>query len=278
MNELQSKILEIFKEFDRICRDNDLKYFAIGGTCIGAIRHKGFIPWDDDLDVAMPLEDYNRFREVAPSSLAPQYQIHDYEEHEKCGYQFLKLFDRNTTYIEERNNNPDSCMGVFIDIMPIACWDDNVVSKLKILIINYYKQLNVCRRFFRCDEVSPKIKLLQVIMRPFYRNKPFNYFSLKIEQIVKKNNQFYSKSPGCIFFTWRRPKRSLFSYEIFKECLLVAFEDTEIPVPIGYDRYLRKDFGDYMVLPPENKRISIHPPVVIDLENSYLNYIERSFP
>ena len=140
MNELQSKILEIFKEFDRICRDNDLKYFAIGGTCIGAVRHKGFIPWDDDLDVAMPIEDYARFREVAPSSLAPQYQIYDYEEHEKCGYQFLKLFDRNTTFIEERNNNLDSCMGVFIDIMPVAYWGDNVVSRIKVLIIYCYKQ------------------------------------------------------------------------------------------------------------------------------------------
>ena len=90
MNELQKEILKVFKEFQNVCMANNLRYFAIGGTCLGAVRNKGFIPWDDDLDVAMPFEDYEKFRSIANKYIKNPYKLLDFEETQHCRCLFLK--------------------------------------------------------------------------------------------------------------------------------------------------------------------------------------------
>ena len=114
------------------------------------------------------------------------------------------------------------------------------------------------------------MKFLQYITLPFWIGRPYNHFSLKIEKILLKEN---SPDPDFALFFWRKPSRSLFPYQCFQDRQYLPFEDTEMSVPVDYDGYLKKDFGDYMTLPPENRRVSVHPPSVIDLEHSYLDYL-----
>ena len=115
---LQLAELDILKEFKRICEEHNLRYFAIGGTCLGAVRHQGFIPWDDDIDVAMPYEDYVRFIEIAKPGLRKPYELFDPVDHEVCGCTFLKMHNSNTAFIEKvREAYTDSYFGVFIDII-----------------------------------------------------------------------------------------------------------------------------------------------------------------
>ena len=93
MNDIQKVILDIFKEFDRICTDNNIPYYAIGGTCIGAVRHKGFIPWDDDMDVAIPIEFWDKFIEIASRQLPDYYKLFSSMEVKHYRYLFIKIMD-----------------------------------------------------------------------------------------------------------------------------------------------------------------------------------------
>ena len=105
MTQEQMKELEILREFQRVCQKYNLKYYAIGGTCLGAVRHKGFIPWDDDIDVAMPVEDYHEFFEVAPKELNSQYEvIGPYTMRHTYGL-YNKIHDKETTFVETSVKN-----------------------------------------------------------------------------------------------------------------------------------------------------------------------------
>ena len=121
MNDLQKEILEIFKIVHRICEQNELSYYAVGGTAIGAVRHNGFIPWDDDMDIAMPIEDYCFFKRHAQELLPDGYEFYSYENSPRYAHVFGKIINNNTTYIEESNMPyPKAYSGVWIDIMPMS--------------------------------------------------------------------------------------------------------------------------------------------------------------
>ena len=143
MNELQKEILAIYNVFYDLCKKNNLKFFAIGGTCIGSIRHKGFIPWDDDIDVAMPVNDYLKFIDIAKKELNDNYKLIYYMD-KNCHHQyFLKIHNTKTTYIETiEKSNKNRYKGIFIDIMPlIGCPKDD--NKCKKMIC--YRKLNEVR-------------------------------------------------------------------------------------------------------------------------------------
>lgn len=276
--ELQNKILEIFKEFKKICNENQLKYYAIGGTCIGAIRHKGFIPWDDDLDVAMPIEDYEKFREIAKEKLPSKYKIIDYIGNDEYFFNFIKIEDTTTTFVEPGEiNNIKRYKGVYIDIMPITGICKNKI-KANIFKFRYYmnSKYNKNIKIKYKDKTSPKGKIFWILSRAVFLFKKKDYYSRKFDKLCKK---YKVCDKNDILFAWRIPLRkpysNIFDYEDFKGTCEVDFEDTKISVPIGYDNYLKKDLGDYMRIPPESKRVC-HNPAILDLENSYITYIEKA--
>lgn len=274
MTYLQETILDVFKEFKRVCEEYNLRYYAIGGTCLGAIRHKGFIPWDDDLDVAMPLEDYQRLRREWRNMLSEPYQLFDYETAQHCEFHFLKMFNGNTTYIEQHiKNMPDRYTGVFIDIMPIAGWPEEIyaASVLQQKII-WYRRFDRCVRFGAGDNESFKSKAFRILSAPLWKGKPFAYYSLKAEEEIGRKGFGTTKN---ILFPWRAIGRNIFPFVWFEREILVPFEDTTIAIPLGYDRYLKKDFGDYMQLPPIKDRQGVHPAEIIDYKKSYREYQEE---
>ena len=275
---LQDKILEIFKEYKKICDENELKYYAIGGTCIGAIRHNGFIPWDDDLDVAMPIEDYEKFREIAKQRLPEKYKVIDYIGNDEYFFNFIKIEDITTTFVEPGEiNNIKRYKGIYIDIMPVTAISKN---KLKAGIFRFVfymnSRFNLNIRVKYKDKDTLKGKIFWILSHVLFIFKNKDHYSKKFDKLCKK---YKISEENDILFPWRIPLRkpysNVFNYNDFKETCEMPFEDTTIAVPIGYDNYLKKDFGDYMKLPPESKRVC-HNPAILDLEKSYLTYIEEA--
>lgn len=269
--DLQDKMLDILKHFDSLCEKYNLTYWAAFGTCLGAIRHKGFIPWDDDLDIYMPRHDYEKlwiiWNDINEDS---KYKLcrtgHDKNYHHRV----MQVVDMSTTFINRRCVNDDIEHGVYIDIMPM---DGAAPGKFGQLRQAYYAIIYSVYNIqdepeFHGNEMM-KVGtrfLLNVVKNPERRYKLWaraekkltKYDSKTAEQCMDFNNYF-----KLLFkpmqADWFKPVR-------------VPFEDTTICVPTDYDKYLTLVYGPYMQLPAEEKRVTLHNVVKIDLNTPYTEY------
>lgn len=282
LNDTQQELLRIFKEFQRICTENSLRYFAIGGTCIGAVRHNGFIPWDDDIDVAMPYEDYKRLQKII--DIPTPFELYLPEKHKHWEHNFMKMHDSNTTFVEDGCiQYRDRYMGFYIDVMPIYGLPKNRI--VRFLLLQIYDLLITINRRTRREIKDQKgiKKVFWYIGKPFEFFFSYDFFRGCVDKIFEK---YPFDNAEKVLFGWRQ-KKSIFRknnpygyvfwLEDFKKSIKQRFEDTKINVPVGYDRYLRMDFpGDYMQLPPEEKRIAHHKYDIHDLSKSYKEYLEQN--
>lgn len=276
MNNLQKHILKVYKSFYKICDENNLRFFAIGGTCIGAIRHKGFIPWDDDLDVAMPIDDFFKFRQIMLKRNDSKYKLIDYEDGLRFTL-FLKLHDETTTFIENIDTfDKKRYKGIFIDIFPLVG-----VPKDKTLSSKYINEISYCYEKNYSFNLGFKerngfSKFKYPLIKTYSLLIGRNYYAKKYSKLLSK---YHICDDNNILFPWRYPVLGnycgIFPYEDFSDSILVDFEDTKIYVPINYDDYLTKDFGDYMTLPPIEKRVSVHNVAKINLNKSYKYYLNK---
>lgn len=276
---LQEEILKIYSDFKRICDENGLRYYAIGGTCIGALRHSGFIPWDDDLDVAMPIEDYKKFIELSKTKLQEGYALMTPDNCKHYLSLFMKLHNTNTTYIENlAKNYHDRYGGVYMDIFPIYGMPKSEPKRKKIQRkCQYYRQMNLRLRFPVSDDINKGIlkKIVWILCAPLKLIFKFNHYTKKIDKMLSK---YAFDCSDVIYFPWRSIPKSnkmesdMFYLEDFIKSIDVAFEETVMSIPCGYDRYLKRDFGDYMTPPPEKARIAKHPVVAVDFNVSYKFY------
>ncbi|MBQ9434086.1 MAG: LicD family protein [Synergistaceae bacterium] len=268
---IQLKELEILKVFQDICKRHNLRYFAIAGTCLGAVRHKGFIPWDDDVDVAMPYEDYVKLLELPQNELPEHYQVLNlhYVKSNSFTY-FSKFHDTRTTFIElSRIKFKNAYFGAFIDIFPMhGLPKSKTVRKLLKAFFAVCKNLNYKRRHPYSKEQTLRGKMLWILAMPFKLLVPYYFFSRLHEKIMR--HYPFGCSDSVNFPTSYR--REL-PYEPFKETIDLPFEDTTVAVPKGYDRYLTMTYGDYMTPPPEKDRIPAHAQGgIIDLDRPYTYY------
>lgn len=275
---IQSIELNILKEFQRICKKNNLRYFAIGGTCIGAIRHKGFIPWDDDIDVAMPSDDYFKFIEISENELGKGFEIMNPVKVQHSAEQYIKLFDADTTYIEDfAIRYKDRYIGIFIDIFPIFGLPSGKRKINRLIKRNdIYNKLNYLLRFPVKSDIGLKSRLVAGCVKKLCKDDYAKI--LKKQMSVLKSIQY--NCSDRVLFCWRfipgtkgsGSYKNIFYYEDFKEGIEVGFENITICVPKGYDRYLKMDFGNYMQLPPPDQQVSGHIVGLLDFENSYKKY------
>ena len=188
MNDLQKKILDIFKAVAKICKDHDITYYAIGGTAIGAVRHQGFIPWDDDLDIAIPIEQYDRFIEIARRELPEGLTVMTPVDIEHYASFFIKVVDTRTTLIENYAKAfPDAYYGVFVDIMPLA--GVPAPGKERKRYLRMWKQtamLNYARRF-PVNRMKTRARVAACrLLRPFHGRIPYHYFTDKMFEEYRK--------------------------------------------------------------------------------------------
>ena len=271
MNDIQEVILDIYRVVENLCTKHDIPFYAVGGTCIGAIRHHGFIPWDDDLDIAIPIQYYDQFWDIAEKELPHHLKVYTCENVRNYRYIFGKIHNRNTTFIEKSElGYHDAYKGVFIDIMPLSSIPDDEYKREKFYEkLLKYSQLNYIRRYPYRGMDTLKRKIAWIMMRPLCLVISSDYYSEKWLNMLRDNPLGSSSLTG---YTWSTQVRRLtFPMIDFESTVNLPFEDTIIKCPVNYHDYLTIQFGDYMKLPPEDQRAPHHTET-IDINKSYINY------
>ena len=273
MTKVQEKELHVLKEVVKVLKAHKLRYFAVGGTCIGAIRHKGFIPWDDDIDIAMPRKDFEKFRQKYYKELPKYLKKIDGEVSRSHDFLFMKIHDSRTTYVElYAENSPDRYSGVFVDIMPVdglPSSDKEIAAFMK--RVGHWQSMNsLCRpgmNIPRNKKEQFKISIKKMIKPVIQSLYAYDYFYQKVISEASKYDYDHSEK---FLFTWRnmhgKYDRLVYSAELFRNLTEVPFEDSMISVPENYDAYLTKDFGDYMQPPPPEQQHSVHHVCLENME------------
>lgn len=280
MNDVQKKELEIYKAIAKIFKKHNLRHFAIGGTCIGAIRHNGFIPWDDDIDIAMPRNDYELFRTKYFTELPNYFKKLDYDNTKSHTYAFTKIHDSRTTFVEKYAKGvPERFTGAFVDIMPIDGLPDNKIKQnFAILIFRVLTWLNLKSRPLPMEQYEGvQFAQAKIFFRKFLGEIfRYNFFTDLICKFGKKLD--FDNSKMCIF-TWRAYdssiKRLVFPQYFFDSNCIVNFENDVMSIPSAYDYYLKQDFGDYMQPPPREQQVTIHNVYICDMNTPCSVYAEK---
>lgn len=297
MTKLQETIFGIMKVFDRLCRDNDLCYYMLGGTMLGAVRHKGFIPWDDDADFGLPREDYERLLALPKEAVPQGFRLRHFSKEAGVPYAFARLEDENTTCIEARRSGSGYTGGVYIDIFPLDAdsnvsifrrWKEWRVKLIKKLLYAHIaeegKVTNPLKRVImkaaagktkqealvvRLDAMVSAYGRKNLSGRRFLRGETrlSNYLGHwgRRESVPRSIFDGKSGQRGYAVFDWRRGERIAApsggrEYE---------FEGSRFFGAADSAAYLTALYGaDYMTPPPEERREG-HPAVVIELSKPY---------
>ncbi len=248
-NEMKKIELDILIEIDKFCRDNNLKYYLNSGTLLGAVRHKGFIPWDDDIDITMPRVDYEKFFLLFPEKCKnPNLKIISYRDRSSI-YPFLKVVN-NKTIVIEKTIDPKYQTGVWVDIFPIDGLDSSdAVFSFNDQIRRKYLYL-AANPDYATTEVRRYIKK---IIKLFNRNRESLYELA--ERLDRKASEIPIEEGRDIgLIVWSYSSNERMPYQ-FLESTNLEFEGYFFMAPKLWDCYLKRIYGDYMKLPPKKQRI-----------------------
>ena len=258
LNKLHKVQLEILDEFVRVCQKNNLTYFLVGGTLLGAIRHSGFIPWDDDIDIGMPRKDYDKFLEICNKELDKKYFLDCFDTNNEHYFPFAKIRKDGTIFDEEWSHHLDNNKGIFIDIFPF----ENISNpkspwfKIRAIIISSITDVLLYKA---------KIKKVKETHHPLVVSV-FNLFSKPINIKIQKyliccckddNSKYISVLAGGYGY-----RREMNLRENVLPAKPIVFENKEYMGMNNNDIYLTNLYGDYMKLPPKEKRYN-HMPLNI---------------
>lgn len=263
IRKIQLLELDMLKEFDKICNQLELRYYALGGTLLGAVRHGGFIPWDDDIDIGMPRNDYEIFIQRASQLLPTNMVI----KTNKLNLNIMQIVNTNTRVKLGKEE-----MGVFIDIFPLDGYPSSkFLSLYQSKKVIFYRML--CKMAIIDSLVERDRGFLEnaitTITKKFHLNKALNSDKLvkKIHNIIKKYDFETSLKVGNVLGRYR--SREIVEKMTFGEGTTIKFEDIEIRVPSGYAAYLKAIYGDdYMELPPTEQRVA-HQYEIISLGDNH---------
>jgi lipopolysaccharide cholinephosphotransferase len=263
IKKLQSKSLEILLYFKDFCERHGLTFYFCGGCCIGAIRNKGFIPWDDDIDVFMPREDYEKLGELwSEYADTGKYSCNRTTESNFFGNIMTTVTDNGTNVIRPWQEGKDGHKGVMMDVLPLdGCAPAGIKRKIQMMwsmIFSLY-----CSRVVPVNHgkvVAAACKVLLAVV-------PSDKLKYKICKFAEKQMSRY-KISDCKYITelcaGPHYMKNEYPKEIFEKAVYKEFEGYMMPLPVGYDTYLKIAFGDYMSLPPKEEQVPHHDIVYMD--------------
>ena len=273
IKKVQQTDLEMAKYFVEFCNRNDLLCYFCGGGCIGAVRHKGFIPWDDDLDFFLPRTDYEKMKELWEDTerYALLYPSEDYNDH----IMFATIRDKNTTMIKPIQQDIDMVHGVSLDIFPLDGFPKGIIKRSKqvfwALVFQLYCAQLVPENHGGIISLMGRIGL-SLIKKTEKRYAVWKYAEAQMSKYkIDDCDSVTEICAGPHYLKNKYPK------ECFSAAVYMDFENTKMPVPIGYDQYLTIAFGDYMTLPPNEERVPSHDAILIDTDHSYIEYKGRYY-
>lgn len=255
LKHLQNTELMILKDFIKICEENDLDYYIYGGSLIGAIRHEGFIPWDDDLDVIMFRDDYDKFKEIFNKTPNDKYYLLCKETTKDYFYLFSKFVLKGTVFEEKWVNQVDFNLGINIDIFVMDDLSDNKHKRWwQLKKAFFYNKILIMSKI-----KVPDLPLPTKVITNF-THLILNLLNIKPANLQKRYNDF--------IMSYHNPEAShvfdvsvtveeypqIFNKKGFKPIQKAKFEDIEVNIPNNYDEILTSIYGDYMQLPPLEER------------------------
>ena len=255
LKRIQEIELEIFDEIIRICKKYNLKYALIGGSTLGAVRHHGFIPWDDDIDLGMPRKDYEKFCELCKTELdAKRFMLQNFDTEPNCGLIFGKVRRLNTTLSEYYSYHIDMNQGVWVDIFPYDYVSNNATTrKSDIRSLKFYQNLYIIKCGYKFpNNRSNTLKIAYDIAKGGLRLWSKNRLIKKVKQIMIK----YDKDTTDYIFPYGGvyTDKDLLPGDTFDNLIQVSFEGRKVNIYKEFDKYLTTLYGDYMKLPPVEKR------------------------
>lgn len=255
LRKLQLSELEILKKFLKICEENNLRYFILGGTLLGAVRHKGFIPWDDDIDIGMPRKDYEKLDKILY-----KYQTENFKKREVEHHTFIQIINPKKKIFLNMSKIKEET-GAWIDIFPMDGMIENkILRKLHMFRILFWRML------FQYSNFSKVINLSNKKKRPFYENILItlgetlkleeklnkNKIRINLEKVLRKYSYDTSNEVGNFMGVYKF--KEMFKKNIYDEVQEYEFENIKLIGPKNYDFVLKQLYGDYMKVPDINDR------------------------
>lgn len=267
--------LDMFEAFDALCQKHNLKYFLMAGGMLGAVRHKGFIPWDDDIDIAMLREDYDIFMNVAPNELPTPLFLQDGMNEKMYFDSIVRIRDPRTTGIIRKDLTSSCNNGVFIEIFPYDNIPDNAMkAKIQDIMIRFYKNILLRNVYLLEFESAMKRIVFQLISDVAIMLWGRDGIYRKYDHWCRKYNNNECEYRNILT---AYSYRSTFKYKksVITDLIRVPYEYTYAYIPRNYDVCLTQVYHDYMLLPPVEKRGKKHEDIVIyDATVDYKTYLE----
>ncbi len=270
MKKIWAVNLDIYLEFARICDKHGLKYYAYAGTLLGAIRHKGFIPWDDDMDVCMPRHDYEKFIEIAPSELLDPYLLQTPFTDPGYYRTIIRLSNKKTTRMLKFFKHSGMSHGLMLDIFPLDnCNPETIEQEMKEILVSAKR----CAQYLKRNDTGIMDKDHFARWKENMTDNPMQEWE-NVQRIAKKymdsETDYYCMKvvaiPGS---TYNKPVNKCY----FTSTKRVKFEKIDIQIPVGYDGFLKATYGNYMDFPPVEQRGTWHSGLIIDPERPYTDYL-----
>lgn len=275
VDELRKKLwalsIDILLETDRVCKKFGINYCMAVGTLLGTIRHHGFVPWDDDIDIFMPRKDFDRFVQLSNEFSFPYFLQTPYTDPEYF-YSCARVRNSNTTYIVDTFRYQKFNHGIYISIFPIENWvvegGEEKVAYIKSLL----REETAYMRLSIPEEKRSELDKQRI--QEYSGRNPLEVYE-EIHKIASQYKDIDTEYCAQIVNTVYPLRKNTYHKEDFREMILADFDGYKFPVPIGYDRILTGTYGDYMKFPPIEQRGLWHTGVHIDPDKPYMFYLNQ---
>lgn len=268
LKRLQAIETSILVDIAKVCNEESITYYLSSGTLIGAVRHHGFIPWDDDIDIAMPYSDYIKFLQIGQDKLGSKYFLQTFETDENYSNNFARVRLNGTTQMRPEHSNVHMHQGIWVDIFPIIEIGKGIEYKFKRKLLDLMRLMQ--RDVFLED--YKKYKGTYQILKLFYKidkRKRIKWHANLMNWMGRAKNKDYCTEVWMV-------RRIIYPISVIQgETKKLEFDGYMFSVFPDYDTVLRIGYGDYMQLPPVEKRYNHGDNLIVDFEKDYSEYIGK---